>query len=79
MKKWEDRKDFNFSIFCLVGVEKWRDGKISLYKFIIKKWWPINTKKKKKKKKQSPNLLKKKSCLIKQKTKQLSHPQPRKK
>ena len=22
VKKWEDRKDFNFSLFCLVGSEK---------------------------------------------------------
>ena len=37
MEKWEDRKDFNFSLFCLVGVEKWREEKTSLYKFNIKK------------------------------------------
>ena len=27
MEKWEDRKYFNFLSFCLVGSEKWRDGK----------------------------------------------------
>ena len=27
VEKWEDRKYFNFSHFCLVGSEKWRDGK----------------------------------------------------
>ena len=33
MKKWEDKKDFNFPHLCLVGrvekwrVEKWRDEK----------------------------------------------------
>ena len=34
MKKWEDRKYFNFSPFCLVGNEKvegWK--KMGLYKF----------------------------------------------
>ena len=33
MEKWEDRKDFNFSSFCLV---EWKSGemeKVSLYKF----------------------------------------------
>ena len=28
MEKWKDKKDFNFSPFCLV-----RNGKVSLYKF----------------------------------------------
>ena len=27
VKKWKDRKDFNFPPFCLVRSEKWRDGK----------------------------------------------------
>ena len=27
MKKWEDRKNFNFSYFCLVGSEKVEDKK----------------------------------------------------
>ena len=34
MEKWEDRKNFNFPPFCLVGsgkVEGWK--KMSLYKF----------------------------------------------
>ena len=27
MEKWEDRRNFNFSNLCLVGVETWKDEK----------------------------------------------------
>ena len=64
VEKWEDRKYFNFSHFCLVGSEK-SGGmeKVSLYKFtnipllkndaqLKKKWQKIE-------KKKSPKFIKK--------------------
>ena len=69
MKKWEDRKDFNFFPFCLVGsgkVEGWKKWVCTLYKFthtpLLKNDGQLIQKsdKQPKKKKQSSNLLKKK-------------------
>ena len=49
VEKWEDRKYFNFSPFCLVGsgkVEGWKKWICINYSYIfVKKWWPIKTKK----------------------------------
>ena len=34
MEKWENRKDFNFPLFCFVGgVERGKMKKVNLYKF----------------------------------------------
>ena len=33
VEKWKDRKDFNFSHFCLVGSGSEKMDKVSLYKF----------------------------------------------
>ena len=67
MEKWEDRKDFNFPLFCFVGgVERGKMKKVNLYKFtqipllkndvqLKQKKWQITNKKKE----QSPKFIKK--------------------
>ena len=67
MEKWEDKKNFNFSHFCLVGVEKRRDGKASLYKFTHTPLLKNDGQLIQKKKKKSPNLLKNKNHVLKKK------------
>ena len=72
MEKLEDRKDFNFSHFCLVGSGKVEGKKkLSLYKFthttLLKNDGQLKQKVTKKKKKQTPNLLKKKKSCPKKK------------
>ena len=67
MEKWEDRKDFNFSHFCLVKSEK-----VSLYKFmhisLLKNYAQLKPKKDKQPKKINHlNLLKNKNYVHKKK------------
>ena len=88
VEKWEDKKDFNFFPFCLVGsgnVEGWK--KVSLYIFIHIPLLKNDAQLKLKNDKQAPKIKikitqiyykKKKSCLVKQKNKALSPPCPRK-
>ena len=94
MEKWENKKDFNFFPFCLVGSGKVKGWKtVSLYIFIhiplLKNDIQLKLKNDKQapkkkitqiyyKKKKSCPKKKKKSCLVKQKNKALSPPRPRK-